>query len=92
MFANIVLAKKKTRLLFARLGVVNNLKLIINVPTDEKGINDFNMAFAKVQAELIKNSIDELNIDKQSKRMVVNELLTTLKKQVYERKMLNEKQ
>lgn len=68
------------------------MKLIINVPTDEKGINDFNMAFAKVQAELIKNSIDELNIDKQSKRMVVNELLTTLKKQVYERKMLNEKQ
>lgn len=50
------------------------------------------MAFAKVQAELIKKSIDELNIDKQSKRMVVNELLTTLKKQVYERKMLNEKQ
>lgn len=68
------------------------MKLIINVPTDEKGINDFNTAFAKVQAELIKKSIDELNIDKQSKRMVVNELLTTLKKQVYERKMLNEKQ
>lgn len=68
------------------------MKLIINVPTDEKGINVFNMAFAKVQAELIKKSIDELNIDKQSKRMVVNELLTTLKKQVYERKMLNEKQ
>lgn len=67
------------------------MKLIINVPTDEKGINEFNMAFAKVQAELIKKSIDDLNIDKQSKQKVVKELLTTLKKQVDERKMLNEK-
>ena len=61
------------------------------MPTDEKGIKEFNTAFVKVQATLVKKSIDDLNIDKQSKQKVVNELLTTLKKQVDERKMKNEK-
>lgn len=55
------------------------MELIINLPTDEKGIKEFNTAFVKVQATLVKKSIDDLNIDKQSKQKVVNELLTTLK-------------
>lgn len=55
------------------------MQLIINVPTDKQGIQDFNMAFAKVQATLVKKCIDDLNIDKQSKQKVVQELLTTLK-------------
>ena len=55
------------------------MELIINLPTDEKGIKEFNTAFAKVQATLAKKCIDDLNIDKQSKQKVVNELLTTLK-------------
>lgn len=62
-----------------RLEVVNDLQLIINVPTDKQGIQDFNTAFAKVQATLVKKCIDDLNIDKQSKQKVVQELLTTLK-------------
>lgn len=55
------------------------MQLIINVPTDKQGIQDFNTAFAKVQATLVKKCIDDLNIDKQSKQKVVQELLTTLK-------------
>jgi len=64
------------------------LQLIINVPTDDKGIKEFNSVFGKVQATLIKKSIDDLNIDNASKQKVVAELLTTLKKQVNERKWL----
>lgn len=67
------------------------MELIINLPTDEKGKKEFNTSLAKVQATLVKKCIDDLNIDKQSKQKVVNELLTTLKKQVDERKMKNEK-
>lgn len=62
-----------------RLEVVNDLQLIINVPTDKQGIQDFNTSFAKVQATLVKKCIGDLNIDKQSKQKVVQELLTTLK-------------
>ena len=78
------------RLIFAKQEVVNDLKLFINVPTDEKGINEFNNAFAKVQATLLQKSIDNLNIDNQSKQKIVSKLLTTLKEQVDERKINNE--
>lgn len=67
------------------------MNLIINLPTDEKGIKEFNTVFAQVQATLIKKCVDDLNIDKKSKQVVVDELLTTLKKQVDERKMIDEK-
>ena len=57
------------------------MQLIINVPTDEKGINQFNNAFAKVQKTLVKKYIDDLNIDNTSKQIVVNQLLTTIGKE-----------
>ena len=66
------------------------MKLFINVPTDENGINKFNNAFAKVQATLLQKSIDNLNIDNQSKQKIVSKLLTTLKEQIDERKNINE--
>ena len=90
VFANIVVAKKKTRLIFAKQEVVNDLKLFINIPQDEKGIDEFNNAFAKVQATLVQKSIDNLNIDNQSKQKIVSTLLTTLKEQIEERKDNNE--
>ena len=71
--------------------MVNDLKLFINVPTNEKDINEFNNAFAKVQATLLQKSIDDLNIDNQSKKKIVSKLLTTLKKQIIERNEKNEK-
>ena len=67
------------------------MELIINLPTDEEGIKKFNTAFAKVQATLVKKCIDDLCIDNKSKQKVVNELLTTLKKQVEEGKANDEK-
>lgn len=70
--------------------MVNDLKLFINVPTDKNGINEFNNAFAKVQATLLQKSIDNLNINNQSKQKIVSELLTTLKEQIDERKNTNE--
>ena len=66
------------------------MKLFINVPTDKNGINEFNNAFAKVQATLLQKSIDNLNINNQSKQKIVSELLTTLKEQIDERKNTNE--
>ena len=71
--------------------MVNDLKLFINVPTNEKDINEFNNAFAKVQATLLQKSIDDLNIDNQSKKKIISKLLTTLKKQIIERNEKNEK-
>lgn len=67
------------------------MKLFINVPTNEKDINEFNNAFAKVQATLLQKSIDDLNIDNQSKKKIISKLLTTLKKQIIERNEKNEK-
>ena len=66
--------------------MVNRLQLIISLPSNENGIKEFNRAFAEVQATLIKKSINDLNIDNDTKERVVNNLLTTLKEQVEERK------
>ena len=66
--------------------MVNRLRLVISLPSDENGIKEFNRAFAKVQAILVKKSISDLNIDTDTKERVVNNLLTTLKEQVEERK------
>lgn len=69
---------------------VNRLQLIISLPSEENGIKEFNRAFAKVQATLVKKSINDLNIDTDTKKRVVNNLLTTLKEQVNERKKSDE--
>lgn len=70
--------------------MVNRLQLIISLPSNENGIKEFNRAFAKVQATLVKKSIKDLNIDTDTKKRVVNNLLTTLKEQVEERKQIDE--
>ena len=70
--------------------MVNRLQLIISLPSHENGINEFNPAFAKQPATLVKNSISDLNIDTDTKKRVVNNLLTTLKEQVNERKKSDE--
>lgn len=66
------------------------MQLIISLPSNENGIKKFNRAFAKVQATLVKKSINDLNIDTDTKKRVVNNLLTTLKEQVNERKKSDE--
>ena len=73
-----------------RLEVVNRLQLIISLPSDKNGIKEFNLAFAEVQATLVKRSINDLNIDTDTKKRVVNNLLTTLKEQVEEREKSDE--
>ena len=40
------------------------MQLIINCPTDKKGIKEFNCAFSKVQKELVLYCIRSLNIDR----------------------------
>ena len=55
------------------------MQLIINVPIDKDGLKEFNSAFAKVQATLVKKYIDDLNIDELYKQKVVKQLLTTIK-------------
>ena len=70
--------------------MVNRLQLIISLPSDENRIKEFNRAFAEVQATLVKKSINDLNIDTDTKKRVVNNLLTTLKEQVEERKKSDE--
>lgn len=70
--------------------MVNRLQLIISLLSNENGIKEFNRAFAKVQATLVKKSIKDLNIDTDTKKRVVNNLLTTLKEQVEERKQSDE--
>lgn len=57
------------------------MQLIISLPSDENGIKEFNRAFAKVQATLVKKSISDLNIDTDTKKRVVNNLLATLEEQ-----------
>jgi len=74
-----------------KLEVVNRLRLIISLPTDEDGIKQFNRAFAEVQATLIKKCIDDLNIDNVSKKKVVNNLLTTLQENINERNEKNDR-
>lgn len=66
------------------------MQLIINCPTDEKGIKEFNMAFAQVQKELVLYSIRKLNLDIQSKEKILNHLVIELKKQVDKKERLKE--
>lgn len=66
------------------------MQLIINCPTDKKGIKEFNCAFSKVQKELVLYCIRSLNIDILSKEKILNNIAKELKKQVYEKERLNE--
>lgn len=66
------------------------MQLIINCPTDEKGIKEFNTAFAQVQKELVLYSIRKLNLDIQSKEKILNYLVIELKKQVDKKERLKE--
>ena len=66
------------------------MQLIINCPTDKKGIKDFNCAFSQVQKELVLYCIRSLNIDILSKEKILNNIAKELKKQVYEKERLNE--
>ena len=66
------------------------MQLIINCPTDKKGIKEFNYAFSKVQKELILYCIRSLNIDILSREKILNNIARELKKQVCEKERLNE--
>ena len=43
------------------------MQLIINTPTDEIGVREFNKAFAQVQKELVLSCIRDLQVDTNSK-------------------------
>lgn len=66
------------------------MQLIINCPTDEEGIKEFNTAFAQVQKELVLYSIRKLNLDVLSKEKILNNLVIELKKQVDKKERLKE--
>lgn len=58
------------------------MQLIINCPTDDVGIGEFNNAFAKVQKELVLKSIRNLNIDVSSREKVLCFLAKMLREQI----------
>lgn len=58
------------------------MQLIINCPTDDVGISEFNNAFAKVQKELVLKSIRDLNIDVSSREKVLCFLAKVLREQI----------
>lgn len=58
------------------------MQLIINYPTDDVGIGEFNNAFAKVQKELVLKSIRDLNIDVSSREKVLCFLAKMLREQI----------
>ena len=58
------------------------MQLIINCPTDDVGIGEFNNAFAKVQKELVLKSIRNLNIDVSSREKVLCVLAKMLRAQI----------
>lgn len=66
------------------------MQLIINCPTDNNGIKEFNCVFSKVQKELLLYCIRSLNIDILSKEKILNNIAKELKKQAYEKEGLNE--
>ena len=63
------------------------MQLIINMPTDEIGIKEFNTAFSQVQKELVMYCIRDLQIDLLSKEKILNMLSKELEKQVIEREI-----
>ena len=62
--------------------MVNRLQLIISLLSNENGIKEFNRAFAKVQATLVKKSIKDLNIDVSSREKVLCFLAKMLREQI----------
>ena len=63
------------------------MQLIINMPTDEIGIKEFNKAFSRVQKELVMCCIRDLKIDFLSREKVLNKLKIELGKQVKKREL-----
>lgn len=80
------LCKEETGLLFASKGERRCIviKLIINLPTDDKEKSMFNEQFAKLQAKLVAESIKKLNVDDTSKENVCIGVLELLKNKVKE--------
>ena len=63
------------------------MQLIINMPTDEIGVKEFNKAFSQVQKELVMCCIRDLKIDFFSREKVLNKLKIELGKQVKKREL-----
>lgn len=62
------------------------MQLIINCPTDKKGIKEFNTHFAQVQKELVLYCIRQLNVDTISKEKILNSLADELRKQTQKKR------
>ena len=60
------------------------MQLIINTPTDEIGVREFNKAFAQVQKELVLSCIRNLQVDTNSKEKVLTFIKLELEKQIKE--------
>jgi len=57
----------------------DKMKLIINYPTTKEGITTLNNAIAKIQKELIIKSLNDLHIDANSRKKVLNFIIKELK-------------
>lgn len=58
------------------------MKLIINYPTNKEGKISLNNAFANVQKELIIKSLNDLNIDTNSRKKVLDLIIKKLENQI----------
>ena len=77
MLISLIFLLSKSYLLLGDL-----MQLIINCPTDEIGIKEFNNVFADVQKELILYCIRKLNVDVFTREKILNNIVIELKKKV----------
>ncbi len=61
------------------------MQLIINAPTTEEGIKEFNKAFAQVQKELVLAWIRDLQVDINTKEKILTYIKLELEKIIKER-------
>lgn len=58
------------------------MKLIINLPTDNKGWCEFNSEFAKLQSELVLLGIRKLNVSYDEKERVLLGVIDKIKERL----------
>ena len=66
------------------------MEVIVNYPTDKEGVEELARAVAQVHATLAMKAVNDLNLDRDSKKKVIKKLLEVVKEKSIEEERKND--
>lgn len=66
------------------------MEVIVNYPTDKEGVEELARAVAQAHATLAMKAVNDLNLDRDSKKKVIKKLLEVVKEKSIEEERKND--